>query len=709
MAPKDKEGDAGLLLHFGGGGGRTLVNGSMEAKQQQQQQPVKGSSATASASASATSSARASPANSADDNGSPNGSTSRNGDSVKSNNTHSDTADNASNVKSNSSVVIKSASKNGGKSGNGSSKYHHSKGHGHPKTGFSIKKKKKRDKSRDKSSSRSKKRGMNREARMATDTTVNTLKTLRSVVFQRESYISNPVPTVGHRRVVNDFQFEDAPEVVDHARLKQHHSSESGSKTRPPFGYFSIHPSSLSLHPETAVRHYYPLTIHMMGDSLHQYPHQQLHQHQHQQENIKQHQHHHQQQEQPNHKQHPTLQVFPHPGFRTGFTGSDPSPGHHGGMAQLPHPNMVAMNHPQHHPQLQQAQMSQQHHVQLHHQHQRHQHPGMSPGTTQHPLVNIPTKHLPTNLVPGLTPQQQTALHHQYQQQAQHQHGRPPSFLEYAAAFVKRQQVQQQQQQQHLQSQQIPHQQQQQGLSQEQMQQVKLQREESLKKDQLERAAMLKNALKNVTGVPRVRPNEQQQQQQQQHKRQQQQPQGGSRHRVGAAEESPSAAGTSAEKSGVSAMMALAAAREVSDPATAAALLQNFAHQKRERSEPNRSQAKPDLSSTVMARRIRPKMPREPDEENLEESSPMLKGTDLLETLPMLKYTPPDVDKSEPVTDRDFRQCDVLLGRGGMTNHHIVSLLFLVEYFFMMFSLLTLMPAFFARLPSRRETLISAP
>ena len=213
-----------------------------------------------------------------------------------------------------------------------------------------------------------------------------------------------------------------------------------------------------------------------------------------------------------------------------------------------------------------------------------------------------------------------------------------------------------------------------------------------------------------------MRPSEQQQQQQQ-HKRQVQQPQGGSRR---AAQESPAAAGTSAEKSGVSAMMALAAAREVNDPAAAVALLQNFAQQKQERSEHNRPQAKTDLSSAIMAKRIRPKFAREPDEVNLgmapkharntveEELSPMLRGTDLLETLPMLKYTPPDVDKTEPVTDRDFRHCDVLLGRGGMTNHHIVSDLFWwgILYDFFLFNFIAYL---YCCLPSRRETLISVP
>lgn len=171
-----------------------------------------------------------------------------------------------------------------------------------------------------------------------------------------------------------------------------------------------------------------------------------------------------------------------------------------------------------------------------------------------------------------------------------------------------------------------------------------------------------------------------------------------------------------------SAIMALVAAREIGDPAAAAAaLLHNFAqqqtsppqHQHQEQRIHNgdtneqllmestaaaalrtkRQQTKPDLSSAVMAKRMRPKIAGQSGEEEVDEdgnakrsrpytcvvaitapaddSSPLTCGTDQLENLPMLKYTSPDSNKKDPVSDKQFRQCDVLLGRGGMTNHHI--------------------------------------
>ena len=454
MMASTEDADAGLLLHFGGGGGgagrisQVSGNNNMDGKQrkegEQQQHHGKPmySTTAAGVSTSATRSCAvvASPSNSTD--GSTNDSAKKSYESTQSS-SFTDMNDSANKEIISRASDVKLTNRNGDESGksSGSNQQQSEGGDDAKKSGSSIKKKKKKkDKSR-----RGKKSGMNRKAMMARDTTVHALRTLRSIVFQKENNISNPFPIERKgRQVTNDLQFEDAPEPVDHARLRQHHSSDYASKIRPPFGYFSIHPSSLSLHSESAVRHFYPLTINLMGGAR-QEP--QLHVDlDHQQTNTRYHEQH--RQEHLSYTQHPSLQNHPPSVFNNAFA-TDPTPGHHGSIAQMHQPHMATVNYAQHHPQMQQAhqaQMSQQH--QAHLQQQRHQHSGMIPGTTHHPLVNTPTNHLPTTRVPGLTYEQQAALLHQYQQQTQHQNGRPPPFLEYAAAFVKRQQLQQQQQQQ---------------------------------------------------------------------------------------------------------------------------------------------------------------------------------------------------------------------------------------------------------------------
>jgi hypothetical protein len=122
------------------------------------------------------------------------------------------------------------------------------------------------------SSGKKKKKGSRRrkdnEIYKATDTSLNAQRQLNSVVFQNDSNIvKTAMPKGAARLVVAEGQFDNAPEMADLVQLRQYHSSNSGAMTHPPFGFFSLHPSTLSLHPLSAVHLFYPMAPLMINNS----------------------------------------------------------------------------------------------------------------------------------------------------------------------------------------------------------------------------------------------------------------------------------------------------------------------------------------------------------------------------------------------------------------------------------------------------------
>lgn len=94
----------------------------------------------------------------------------------------------------------------------------------------------------------------------ATDTIINAENQLASILFQKASYVVKIVARKGRTKPhpVSHHQFEDAAEAVD--PLLRQNRADSLGVGRPPFGYYSLHPSTLMLHPPHAVHHYYPAT-----------------------------------------------------------------------------------------------------------------------------------------------------------------------------------------------------------------------------------------------------------------------------------------------------------------------------------------------------------------------------------------------------------------------------------------------------------------
>ena len=114
--------------------------------------------------------------------------------------------------------------------------------------GGSIKKKKKGSRRR-----------KDNEIYKATDTSINARRQLSDLVIQKENNIvKSPRAREAARLPIAEGQFDNAPEVSDIAQLRQFHSSNAGGLAHPPFGFFSLHPSTLSLHPLSAVHLFYP-------------------------------------------------------------------------------------------------------------------------------------------------------------------------------------------------------------------------------------------------------------------------------------------------------------------------------------------------------------------------------------------------------------------------------------------------------------------
>jgi len=137
-----------------------------------------------------------------------------------------------------------------------------------PAEGFSIAKKKKK---RDRKEAR-RKGGMNRKALKATDTMLHVFRKFETILSQRAIPKYQPAGAQQQKSptVIEKDQFEDSLEAPldHHARMQQqYHALSAGNvPPSPPYGYFSLHPDTLNLHPLTAVQHYYPSSVnqHMM-------------------------------------------------------------------------------------------------------------------------------------------------------------------------------------------------------------------------------------------------------------------------------------------------------------------------------------------------------------------------------------------------------------------------------------------------------------
>lgn len=106
---------------------------------------------------------------------------------------------------------------------------------------------------------RNRRRGEN-EIYKAADTSVNAHSKLEAMCFPKATFVVK-MPTNKARarnHPVSQDQFADASEPMDR-HLRQNRADSLGVG-RPPFGYFSLHPATLLIHPPHAVHHYYPYT-----------------------------------------------------------------------------------------------------------------------------------------------------------------------------------------------------------------------------------------------------------------------------------------------------------------------------------------------------------------------------------------------------------------------------------------------------------------
>jgi len=507
-----------------------------------------------------------------------------------------------------------------------------------------------------------KKQGMDVEHVKAADISLHALRRLRSIVFHTECKLSNSVPTgKKERAVAKERQFEDAQEPLEQSsKLNQFHSADMGGNTRPPFGYFSIHPASLFLHHPSAVQHFYPAGMQMaaLQGNMPQPANYQFLRHD----------------DQSSHKL--PQQGFVHPPPPPSLLSAASS--QMGAAAMMSSPGVKAQSNNMVTPNIMHPSMLQSMQMSKHHQHLSGQNVQASPGATHQPMANAQGPLPP--MIAGVNQQQQLPL--QYQQQL-HRQGPQQSFPDYAAAFVKRQQQQQQQQQQQKQ---YPGQQPQYPQlyphpfppaypypphSQPKQAAPKKQNDTEKKEQDLERALMLKKALANVQGVPR------------------------------------NPRGTHPDVEASAAMLALAGVGKHKQKSSEPQI--NYVDNEHSKQESVRKSGgkKQEFSTAIMDKARKPKSAGAADKEDqeidnadaknlipslrqymeppglkaiIEMKGPpkLLEGIDELENLPMLKKTLPDNDRKNPVKEKEFRACDVLLGRGGLTNHHAVSIVHLL-------------------------------
>jgi hypothetical protein len=90
----------------------------------------------------------------------------------------------------------------------------------------------------------------------ASDKILHSQQQLADAVFPKDSYVVKmPTKKIRAKNNAVQDQFEDAPEFAE-KQLRQNRTDSFGAK--PPFGYFSLHPSTLMLHPPHATYWYYP-------------------------------------------------------------------------------------------------------------------------------------------------------------------------------------------------------------------------------------------------------------------------------------------------------------------------------------------------------------------------------------------------------------------------------------------------------------------